>query len=574
MQLQFFKYQGAGNDFILIDNRDGGINLNTEQIHRLCDRHFGIGADGLMLLETSDTSAFKMVYFNSDGNESTLCGNGGRCIVRFAEHLGVAQKEVNFQAIDGVHFARIFPDRIELSMHDVSVIKEEEGSFFLDTGSPHHVVFVEDVAALDVKKLGAEIRYSEKYQKEGVNVNFVEVLEDGLKVRTYERGVEDETLACGTGVTAAAIAAHYCGKTAAMVVPIQAQGGALSVSFKAQNKQYGEVVLSGPAVKVFAGMGWFSCSGNANVEMISEDKTLYIPSGADFETLLDSIRPILIQEEAFVDYAKRKDLDEYVKSGKYVLKAGMTNGEAVGKLRRGEQDQQKLVIKNYRTVYELAGAVGGQIEADSAQILEAILNYEFKEEPKDKEGVKQFFIPNTYFVWWNTSPNDFVGKMYGEYQKFWTEERKAAAKEAGLTPYEVVNLAALVQMEASVSAEEQKKVARAYLNRLKKGMKLEADPTAVYGYSIDHGFSPVYRVYNYHIRYDSPWNTYLNKGLPASPICLPNASAVEAVLDPASHDYVYFCAKADDSGTHHFTNSYAEHERNAAAYRKWLNSRG
>ena len=215
MTLHFYKYQGTGNDFVMLDNRTGTFpKEDTTLVNKLCDRRFGIGADGLILLEKSDTVDFTMVYYNADGNESSMCGNGGRCLVAFAKQLKVIKHKATFTAIDGLHHATIKDGVVSLQMIDVTRIESYKSHTFLNTGSPHHIEFVANVDAIDIQKSGKEIRYGAPYYDEGTNVNFVEVIDSStLKVRTYERGVEDETLSCGTGVTAAAIAAYFEGKT-------------------------------------------------------------------------------------------------------------------------------------------------------------------------------------------------------------------------------------------------------------------------------------------------------------------------------------------------------------------------
>lgn len=256
MESTFYKYQGTGNDFVMIDNRDLSFpKENSDLVARMCDRRFGIGADGLILLENDETADFRMVYYNSDGNTSSMCGNGGRCIVAFAKSLGLIENTTRFMATDGMHDATIGPDGIvSLHMKDVDHIKTGNGYIFLDTGSPHHVEFVEDVRQVNVAELGAKIRYSDLYGKAGSNVNFVEPEPDGkFSVRTYERGVEDETLSCGTGVTAVAIAVHYLGKTKSETVKLNVEGGTLEVSFKVENGKYSKVYLTGPAAFVFKG---------------------------------------------------------------------------------------------------------------------------------------------------------------------------------------------------------------------------------------------------------------------------------------------------------------------------------
>ncbi len=256
MKLSFYKYQGTGNDFIMIDNRSGFFpKNNTKLIGKLCDRRFGIGADGLILLENNPQRHFTMVYYNSDGNQSTMCGNGGRCIVAFANHLGLIQGEADFMAVDGEHLATIDEKGIvSLQMKDVDTLSVQPEYVFLNTGSPHHIVFVNDVQQIAVKEEGAAIRYGALYGVAGSNVNFVqEISHNEYRVRTYERGVEDETLSCGTGVTAVAIAVHALGKTKAQEIYLQVPGGKLRVMFQEINGIYKNVHLIGPAELVFEG---------------------------------------------------------------------------------------------------------------------------------------------------------------------------------------------------------------------------------------------------------------------------------------------------------------------------------
>ncbi|GIV27004.1 MAG: diaminopimelate epimerase [Bacteroidia bacterium] len=255
MILHFYKYQGAGNDFILLDIRSKKILLNTKQIQFLCDRHFGIGADGLMLLENSNNADFKMVYFNSDGRESTMCGNGGRCIVAFAKHLGIIQNQTTFEAIDGLHYAEVLQNNIiRLQMKDVDNITNNNEDFVLNTGSPHFVKIVHHLDDINVFEEGRKIRYSPNFNKEGINVNFMEIVNnENIKVRTYERGVENETLACGTGVTACAIIADYILNLKDKKVNVQTRGGRLVVEFQKNDSVYHNVFLTGNANFVFKG---------------------------------------------------------------------------------------------------------------------------------------------------------------------------------------------------------------------------------------------------------------------------------------------------------------------------------
>jgi len=258
--IQFYKYHGAGNDFIIFNCLEDSVELNKSQINQLCDRHKGIGADGMMLLLKSDKHDFEMKYYNSDGGEGTMCGNGGRCMISFAYDMGIIKDEYLFLAIDGLHKGRVLEvnDKekiVELQMSDVENIIEQEGKYIIDTGSPHYLDFRNNIETIDVYNEGRNIRYSDQFSKDGINVNFVEVEENNLYVRTYERGVENETLACGTGVTAAAIAVSLMQNAKYSQYHIQTLGGDLSVRFEAIDKErFGNVYLIGPATYVFTGV--------------------------------------------------------------------------------------------------------------------------------------------------------------------------------------------------------------------------------------------------------------------------------------------------------------------------------
>lgn len=255
MEQTFYKYQGTGNDFILIDDRTNVFPIkDVSLIGKLCDRRFGIGADGLILIQNAAASDFKMVYFNADGNESTLCGNGARCTIAFANFLNCIKDRTTFEAVDGLHSAHIDGDIISLQMHDVNEIQAFENHTFLDTGSPHHVQMVEELKTFDVYANGKRIREGSPYYKAGTNVNFVEQLaKDQFAIRTYERGVEDETLSCGTGATAVALAMHQNKKTTATKIKINVQGGILEIQFETTDKGYSQIFLSGPAEQVYSG---------------------------------------------------------------------------------------------------------------------------------------------------------------------------------------------------------------------------------------------------------------------------------------------------------------------------------
>jgi diaminopimelate epimerase len=259
MTFQFYKYQATGNDFIIIDDRDKHFDAtNSSLIRRLCNRRFGIGADGLILLRTESGYDFRMVYFNADGYEGSMCGNGGRCAAAFAHKLLNGKTEFEFLAYDGLHNATIRGTTelglmVQLSMLAVQTIDRMEDDYLLDTGSPHYVKFVEDAATVDVGSEGRKVRNSETFLRDGVNVNFVELHGDSITVRTYERGVEEETLSCGTGVTASALAAVYSARIKQNPVRVFTRGGELNVSFTAASNGFSKVMLTGEAVCVYTG---------------------------------------------------------------------------------------------------------------------------------------------------------------------------------------------------------------------------------------------------------------------------------------------------------------------------------
>lgn len=256
MTVKFHKYQGTGNDFIMIDNRALGLNKQqNELVKKLCDRRFGIGADGLILLQDKEGYDFEMVYFNSDGNESTMCGNGGRCLIKFANYLGVIMDTCKFLAIDGDHDGEVLPGgTVSLKMKDVEGVEQQEDDFILNTGSPHYVSFVNEVQRFNVFNEARKIRYNTRFEKDGINVNFVEKKSASeIFVRTYERGVEDETLSCGTGVVASALSFAAKNGQILQQVYIQTLGGNLEVKFETAGRGFRNIYLVGPAERVFEG---------------------------------------------------------------------------------------------------------------------------------------------------------------------------------------------------------------------------------------------------------------------------------------------------------------------------------
>lgn len=256
MKIHFYKYQGTGNDFVILDNRNAQYsNISKDQINHICSRRFGVGADGLMMLNNKAGYDFEMTYFNADGAPGSMCGNGGRCLVKFAFHMGIHKDKYHFIASDGPHEAEIDADgTVSLKMKDVNRIAEYGSDFLLDTGSPHYVKFISDVMTYDVFKKGQAIRNSDEFAEKGINVNFVEQKNDHeIIVRTYERGVEDETYSCGTGVTASALVCYH-NESGYNDVNVFTKGGKLTVEYdRTGNGSYSNIFLCGPAEKVYEG---------------------------------------------------------------------------------------------------------------------------------------------------------------------------------------------------------------------------------------------------------------------------------------------------------------------------------
>ncbi len=254
-RIHFSKYEGTGNDFILIDNLNGTYNFLTEvHVKKLCDRKFGIGADGLILINSDESSDFYMDFFNSDGSKS-FCGNGSRCAVQYTMLLGIHNGETEFRAIDAFHKGTVSGDNISIEMNDVSTITAHMDDYVLDTGSPHYVLYNDDLSSENTIRKGKEIRFSPSFLQNGINVNLLQVLApDQIKIATYERGVEDETQSCGTGATACALVHDFVSNSTFNKIQVNVKGGVLSVSFKRESKgNYSQIVLSGPAKFIFSG---------------------------------------------------------------------------------------------------------------------------------------------------------------------------------------------------------------------------------------------------------------------------------------------------------------------------------
>lgn len=308
-----------------------------------------------------------------------------------------------------------------------------------------------------------------------------------------------------------------------------------------------------------------------NVGFKADEKYFYIPTGSVYQDVSNALvqQGIIINQTSFDWVSEQKKYKLNVKAGRYKLERGMSNNELVNLLRSGEQEPVMVTFNNVRFKEELAGKVASYIEADSLAIISLLNDRDFA----NKYGFNTttlftLFLPNTYEFWWNTSAEQFMERMAGEYKNFWTAERKQKAQKLGLSQSDVSILASIVQKETNMS-DEKPVVAGVYLNRLKKGMLLQADPTLVYA---NRDFT-ARRVLNSHKAIDSPYNTYRYKGLPPGPICLPSIQSIDAVLNAKTHSYLYFCAKADGSGYHSFASTYNEHLNNARAFQRELNKR-
>lgn len=305
---------------------------------------------------------------------------------------------------------------------------------------------------------------------------------------------------------------------------------------------------------------------------IKDQTSIFIPSGSSYNDVLTilSENKILSSTQTFTWLASLMNYnDRTIRPGKYNIKPGMTNRQLIRKLRSGNQDPVKLVLNNIRFLSDLAGKASHYLEVDSLSMLQYLREPKvFQQYGFDVDNFLTMFIPNTYQIFWTASPQEFVDRMKKEFDTYWNKERLDALETNQLTPTSAYILASIVEKESNYN-DEKSRIAGVYLNRLKNGIKLQADPTVVYAM----GDFSILRVLHSHLTYDSPYNTYLNEGLPPGPICMPSLQSLEAVIHAEQHDFVYFCAKADNSGAHAFAVTYQEHLRNADAFARWLNER-
>ena len=321
----------------------------------------------------------------------------------------------------------------------------------------------------------------------------------------------------------------------------------------------------------FFGYHFYKIMFKPNTDFSKPIEEIYIRTGSSFDDVYKQLRPFLKNDESFLEVAKQKKYIYNVKSGRYILKKGMSNFEIINVL-RSKNEPVKISFNNQERIENLAGRIATQIEADSISLLKAFTNEKFLNDNKiDIKNVISLFIPNTYEVYWDISPEQFSRKMAKEYHKFWNEKRREKAKEQNLTPQQVMVLASIVQKETT-KIDERPRVAGVYLNRLKDNQLLQADPTAIYGVKeqIDRYDTIIKRVLYKHIEVDSPYNTYKYLGLPPGPITMPDISSIEAVLNPEKHQFYFFVADNERPGYHIFAKTYQQHLRNREQYIRWL----
>jgi len=313
---------------------------------------------------------------------------------------------------------------------------------------------------------------------------------------------------------------------------------------------------------------------SSNTKFNDKEVAVFIPTNSDFTQVREILRPYIENLENFETTAEKKSFTTNVKAGKFILKKGMNNNEIVNALRQPVAVQ--IAFNNQERLEDFAGRIGQQIEADSTNLMKAFLDPGFlKDNDLTEENVLSIFVPNSYEFFWNTSADKFRDRMAKEYRKFWTDERKQKAEALGLTPLQVSALASIVHKE-TVKTDERPRVAGVYLNRLEKGIKLEADPTVIYAVKKNSGDwnQVIKRVLNKDLVTVSPYNTYANHGLPPGPIAMPDITAIDAVLNPEKHNYIYFCASVTNFGYHEFAVTPAQHEANRQKYVAWINSQG
>ena len=321
----------------------------------------------------------------------------------------------------------------------------------------------------------------------------------------------------------------------------------------------------------FFGYRFYKTYYSANV---AEEGYFHVPSNAGFEQVLDSIGPFLKDKEAFKKVALDKNMDKYIHAGRYKMTSGTSNTDLVNMIKAGLQTENTFRIKEFDDVYQMIGRVTRKTELDSTRFVEDLDKIAKQKGFSNAEDLKRYFFVDTYQFFWTVTPEDFFKKFESEYNDFWTAENIQKEKDLGLTRNEVYALASIVYKESGGKKDEMKTIAGLYLNRVKKGMKLQSDPTVIYAINKENNFTQeIKRVLYRHLTHPSPYNTYANPGIPPGPICVVDKNALEAVLNPESHNYIFMAADPDKFGYHRFTASDVEHAKNASDYQQWLNSK-
>lgn len=313
----------------------------------------------------------------------------------------------------------------------------------------------------------------------------------------------------------------------------------------------------------------------SNIKLDNSERVVYIPTGATFQSVLDTLKPYLKDEQSFKLVAEKKGYASKVRPGRYTIEKGMNNNDLVNRLRVGN-NPVRVIFNNQERLEDLAGRISQQIEADSIELLKAFNNKEFlAENGFDENTALGMYIPNQYEFYWNTSAEEFQQRMKKEYDRFWTTEKLAKANEIGLTPSEVITIASIVQKETA-KVDERPRVAGVYMNRFKNGWKLDADPTVIYAIKrkTQNYDTIIKRVLYKDLEIDSPYNTYRYSTLPPGPIWMPDISSINAVLNYEDHDYFYFVANVENFGYHKFAKNLAQHNRNKQEYVRWINQQG
>ncbi|MGZ5196359.1 MAG: endolytic transglycosylase MltG [Kaistella sp.] len=307
---------------------------------------------------------------------------------------------------------------------------------------------------------------------------------------------------------------------------------------------------------------------------VAKEGYILIPHTANFNSILDSIAPYIKNRESFAAVAKDKSLDRFFNAGRYRIKSGTSNTDLVNMIKAGNQTENTFRIGDFGDVYQMVGRVTKKTELDSLRFAKDLNRIAVEKGYSDAEDLKKYFFIDTYNFFWTVTPEQFFKKFEDQYNDFWTAERKAKEAQSGLSRDQIYALASIVYKESGGKPDEQKTIAGLYLNRYRKGMKLQSDPTVIYAINKETNFTtPIKRVLYKHLRHPSPYNTYANAGIPPGPICITDKSSVDAVLNPEQNNYIFMAADPDKFGFHRFTASDAEHAKNAKDYQEWLNSK-